>query len=141
MQQFEKLSIKCQKCKCDLEFLRLCIIYCPTTSFVKINLWKKRIKSTEQYLSFQYFCLKTKYGNRYKGSIKYEKEITELVEYLKFKMCYSDFHLLQKFLHKISEKANEKFIKANEKKLIKLNHGPISQERIGKLSTRKISTE
>jgi hypothetical protein len=123
----EKLSIKSQKCKCDLEFLRLCIIYRLTPSFVQINLWKKRIKSTHEYSAFQHFCLKQEYDNRHKDHIKYEKEINKLLEYLKLKMSYHDFQLFQKFLHERSKKEKEKFINAHQKKLIKLNLGPVGQ--------------
>jgi hypothetical protein len=49
----EKISIKYQNCKCDLEFIRFCIIYRLTPAFRQINLWKKRIKSTHEYCSFQ----------------------------------------------------------------------------------------
>ena len=49
----EELFIKLQKSKCDLEFIRLCIIYKLTPTFVKISLWKKRIKASNEYKSFQ----------------------------------------------------------------------------------------
>jgi len=90
IRKLEKLSIKCQKCKCDTEFLRLCMIYRLTPSFVQINLWKKRIKSTQEYSNFQHFCLKKEYNDRYKDSIKHEKEINKLLEYLKLKISDSD---------------------------------------------------
>ena len=128
IRKIEKLSIKYQKCKCDLEFLRLCIIYRLTPAFVQINLWKKRIKCTNEYSSFQHFCLKQEYDNRYKDSIKCDKEIKKLLEYLKVKISYYDFQLLQKFLYERSNKEKEKFITAHEKKLIKLNNGPIGQD-------------
>jgi hypothetical protein len=128
IRKVEKLSIKYQKCKCDLEFLRFCMIYRLTPTFVQINLWKKRIKSTQEYSNFQHFCLKKEYDDRYKDSIKHEKEINELLEHLKLKMSYADFQLLQNFLHDKSKKEKDKFINAHHIKLVKLNNGPIGQD-------------
>jgi hypothetical protein len=62
----------------------------PTPASVRINLWKKRLKSTVEYSIFQYFCLKNEYNNRYKDKIRHEKEINKLLEYLKLKISHSD---------------------------------------------------
>ena len=95
----EKLSKKVQKAKCYLEFLRLCRIYQLTPKFVKIKLWKKRIKCTTEYTKFQQFCLKEEYNSRYKDVIKYEKELSILINILKSKLSTTDFAQLQQYLY------------------------------------------
>jgi hypothetical protein len=128
IRKVEKLSIKHQKCKCDLEFIRLCIIYRLTPTFVQINLWKKRIKCTNEYSNFQHFCLKKEYDSRFKASIRLEKEINILLNQLNSIITYSDFELLQKFLYDRCLKEKDKIVSTHQEKLIKLNHGPIGQD-------------
>ena len=108
IRKIEKLTIKLQKCKCDLEFIRLCIIYNLTPTFIKINLWKKRLKDTSQYAQFKQFCLKKEYQNRYKGSTKYEKEANKLINNIRAKITHADFLSLQKYLYERSKREKEK---------------------------------
>ena len=89
-----KLSIQLQKCKCNLEFVRLRIIYKLTPTFVKITLWEKKIKATSEYRSFQHYCLQQEYKNHFKDSIKYEKELNELLKNLKSIMNRHDLDRL-----------------------------------------------
>ena len=128
IRKIEKLSTKLQKCKCDLEFIRLCLIYNLTPTFVKIKLWKKRIKTTSEFSHFKQFCLKKEYQNRYKDSIKYETETNKLMDNLKTKMTYSDYILLQKYLYERSRKVQEKVTNIHQKKLEKLNNGKIGHD-------------
>ena len=72
IRKVKNLSIKLQKRKYDLEFTRICIIYQLTPTFVKITLRKKKIKTTSEYRLFQQSCLQ-EYKNRFKDSVKYEK--------------------------------------------------------------------
>ena len=125
--KLEKLSIKLQKCKCDLEFLRLCIIYRLTPAFVRISLWKKRIKTTNKYKEFQHQCLLLEFKNRQADSIKYEKELKTLLDFTRSIMKNEDFNQLQKYLYERSKVLKEKTTVTHEKKLTKLNNGPVGQ--------------
>ncbi|CAF5034961.1 unnamed protein product, partial [Rotaria sp. Silwood1] len=107
---------------------KFCIIYRLTPTFVQINLWKKRIKCTNEYSSFQHFCLKKEYDDRFKDSVKLEKEINTLLNHLKSIMTYSDFESLKKFLYDRCTKKKDKFTAVHQDKLIRLNHGPIGQD-------------
>ncbi|CAF2145990.1 unnamed protein product [Rotaria magnacalcarata] len=123
----EKLSIKIQKGKCDLEFLRLCIIYRLTPSFIKIKLWKKKTETSTQYKNFQFYCIKQEYTRRHKEIIKYQKELEILISHLKNNLQQIDFQQLQQFLHEKTKKVKVLTIEIHERKLQKLNKGPIGQ--------------
>ena len=123
----EKLSLKLQKSKCDLEFIRLCIIYQLTPTFLHIKMWKKRIKRTNEFKQFQQHCLKNEFKTRHADSIKYEKQIKPLMENLSNTMQFSDFNKLQKYLFERSKELTDKTTRVHEKKLTKLNGGPVGQ--------------
>ncbi|CAF3105838.1 unnamed protein product [Rotaria socialis] len=133
----EKLSIKVQKCKCDLEFIRLCTIYKLTPSFVKISLWKKRLKTSNEYKSLQQYCLQQEYKNRFKDCLKHEKELKTLIDKLKLIMNSHDIDQLQKYLYEISKKTKEKTVTTHYKKLRILNKGPVGQDYLS-LETKRV---
>ena len=76
-----------QKVKCDVEFLRYCLIYNLMPNFVNIGLWKPGLKTSEQYKSFQRNCLIREFECRQKQSRQLEKQVssilTELEKHLK----------------------------------------------------------
>ena len=123
----EKLSTKVQKAKCDLEFLRLCLIYQLTPKFVKIKLWKKRIKCTTEYTEFQQFCLKEEYKSRHKDVVKYEKELSTLIKILKSKLNKTDFTQLQRHLYNKAKTLKEQTTRIHHDKISKLNRGSVGQ--------------
>ena len=127
IRKIEKLSIKLQKAKCDLEFIRLCIIYKLTPTFLKINLWKKRMKNTNEFSVFKNACLKKEFQNRHNDNIKLTEQINILIKFIQTKFTHSDFLSLQKYLYEISKKTQDKFTNIHHSKLIKLNKGPIGQ--------------
>ena len=129
IRKVEKLSLKHQKCKCDLEFIRLCIIYKLIPTFVKIALWKKRIKKSNEYKSLQQYCLQQEYQSRLKDNLKYEKESKELLRNLESILNLHDFNQLQKFLHERSKQLKEKTIIIHNEKLKSLNNNqPVGQD-------------
>ena len=127
IRKVEKLTVKLQKCKCDLEFIRLCIIYKLTPTFVKISLWKERLKRTNNYKSFQHFCLQKEYKHRFKDSLKHEKEFRKLLNNLESSLNH-DFNQLQKYLYERFKLVKEKTVITHEKKLKTLNKGPVGQD-------------
>jgi hypothetical protein len=44
-----------------------------TPIFVKINLWKKRTHSIQEYSAFQHYCSRQEYDNRYKTALSMRK--------------------------------------------------------------------
>ena len=63
VRQLERLTQKYEKSKCDIEYLRLCLIYNVTPKFVRFKLWKNKMKSDEAYRHFQRHCIQTEYRN------------------------------------------------------------------------------
>src|SRR5436853_242874 len=62
----ERLTEKLQKAKCDVEFIRCCLIYNLMPTFVNIRLWKPGLKTTEQYKALQRNCLLREFECRQK---------------------------------------------------------------------------
>ena len=52
------------------------------------------MKTSNEYKSFQYFCLKKEYENRFKDSVKYEKQLKDLTENLALILSCYDFSQL-----------------------------------------------
>ncbi|CAF1481890.1 unnamed protein product, partial [Didymodactylos carnosus] len=127
IRQTERLTLKLQKTKCDLEYLRLCLIYGLTPTFIKIKLWKKRMKNHQQYELFKRYCLQQEYASRFKDLKRYEEEINGLMNHLQLKLTASDYEKLQlHFLEKCKLLRN-KTVTSHTKKLERLNRGPLGQ--------------
>ena len=106
--KLEKTSLKLQKNKCDLEFLRICAIYKLTPSFIRINLWKKQHKNRK------------KFNNS-------AKEIKLLMNSLEKCFGIIDLKQTQQYLHERTKKKLEETVKIHEKKLKELNEEPVGQ--------------
>ena len=127
IRQLEKASIKLQKSKCDLEFLRFCLLYDLTPNFVEIKLWKKDMKKDQKYLSFKRYLIQKEYHNRNKDSKKLEKEKETLITHIKSKTNSIDFSNLIKYISNRVEHQKNRIMKNHKTKLEKLNKGPIGQ--------------
>ena len=99
-------------------------------SVVQIVLWKKGMKSSNTYKSFQHRCLRQEFKDRYNDSISHEKGIMRLLDHLQFTMFCDDFNLLQKYPHDRSKRIKESTTAAREKKFTKLNSEPVSQNHL-----------
>ena len=75
----ERLTIKYQKIKCDVEFLRLCLIYNLIPKFIRFKLWKPELKTHSHYQQYQRHCILTEYKTCNKDSLKLKKEIESLM--------------------------------------------------------------
>ena len=103
------------------------IIYNLTTNFCKITLWKERMKSTNEYRSFQQYCLKQKYKSRFIDSRKYQKELNNPFSNLKSVANYRNLNQLCKYLPDRSKKIKEQTTMTYYTKLKKLNKGSVGQ--------------
>jgi hypothetical protein len=127
IRQLEKLTIKLQKCKCDIEFLRFCLLYDLTPSFVNITLWKKRLKTQQECLLFKRHLLQEEYHNRNKDALKHEKLKNELINNLQSSVSSTDYINIQKFMYELAMREREKIKKLHMEKLERLNKGPVGQ--------------
>ena len=125
--KLEKTSLKLQKNKCDLEFLRICVIYKLTPNFIRINLWKKLHKNSNEYKNFQLLCLMKEYKQKQKEINNSEKEIKLLMNSLEKRFGIIDLKRTQQYLHERTKKKLEETVKIHEKKLKELNGGPVGQ--------------
>ncbi|CAM4855531.1 unnamed protein product [Rotaria socialis] len=98
-----------------------------TPNFIKRKLWKKKTETSTQYKNFQFYCIKQEYTRRHKEIIKYQKELEILISHLKNNLQQTDFQQLQQFLHEKTKKVKVLTIEIHERKLQKLNKGPIGQ--------------
>ncbi|CAF4969727.1 unnamed protein product, partial [Rotaria sp. Silwood1] len=68
------------------------------------------------------------YKHRFKDSLKYEKELNELLKYFEYSLNHHDFNRLQKYLYERSKLFKDKTVITHEKKLKTLHKGPIGQD-------------
>ena len=85
------------------------------------------MKTSNEYKSFQQQCLHREFKDRHNDSIKFEKEIKSLLDNLQSTMSYDDFNKLQNYLYDRSKRIKELTTLKHEKKLTKLNKGPVGQ--------------
>jgi hypothetical protein len=123
----EKLSEKLQKAKCDIEFLRCCLIYNFTPSFLNIRLWKPGLRTSEKYKSFQRNCLIREFESRQKQSRQLEKQVSSILIELEKRLSSLDCINVKKFCYNSASKIHSQVMKNHKKKLEKLNGGPIGQ--------------
>jgi hypothetical protein len=124
----EKLTKKLQKNKCDLEFLRCCLIYNLIPKFVRFKVPIPINKSKQQLFNFQRNCLQQEFNEHYKRCCKLEKEIEPIFNDLERKLSTNDYLRIKKFMYDIAKIEHSRIIKIHKRKLEKLNNGPIGQQ-------------
>ena len=124
----ERLTIKYQKSKCDVEFLRLCLIYNLIPKFIRLKFWKPELKTHGLYQQYQRHCILTEYKTHNKDSLKLKKEIESLMNTLKRKLQLTDYKHLEQFLYERANHINEETTKKHEEKLRTLKRGSIGQD-------------
>jgi len=124
----ERLTTRYQKSKCDIEYLRLCLIYNLTPKFIRFKLWKDNLKSQKQYQQFQRQCILTEYKNRNRDSIKLKNEIDSILSTLKKRLKSNDYQHLQQFLYERAKHVNEVTTATHKKKIKQINQGIVGQD-------------
>ncbi|CAF4794379.1 unnamed protein product, partial [Rotaria sp. Silwood2] len=123
----ERLTEKLQKAKCDVEFLRCCLIYNLMPHFVNIRLWKPGLKKSEQYKSLQRTCLMREFECRQKQVSRLEKQISLIMTELQKHLSSVDYINVKKFFYNSACRVHSAVMSNHQKKLEKLNRGPIGQ--------------
>ena len=117
----EKLSEKLQKAKCDVEFLRCCLIYNLTPNFLNIRLWKPGLRSSERYKSFQRNCLMREFETRQKQSRQLEKQVSSILIELETRLSISDYTNVRTFCYNSAKRKHSEVMKHHKTKLERLN--------------------
>ena len=123
----ERLTLRLQKAKCDIEFLRCCLIYNLFPTFVKIRIWKSSLSDSEKYKTFQREMLIREFKCRQKQAKQIEKNISSILIELEKRISSIDFINVKNFYHDGACRVHSKVMPIHQKKLEKLNHGPIAQ--------------
>ena len=123
----EKLSRKLQKAKCDIEFLRCCLIYNLTPKFLNIRLWKPGLKTSEKYKSFQRNCLIREFETRQRQSRQLENQVSSILTELEKRLSIADYTDVKTFCYNSAKKTHSEVMKQHKTKLERLNGGPIGQ--------------
>lgn len=123
----ERLTEKLQKSKCDVEFLRCCLIYNLMPNFVNIRLWKPGLKNSEQYKSLQRTCLMREFECRLKQARQIEKQVSSIMTELERRISSIDYANIKKFFYSSACRVHSRVMKNHQNKLEKLNRGPIGQ--------------
>jgi hypothetical protein len=123
----ERLTEKLQKAKCDVEFLRCCLIYNLMPNFINIRLWKPGIKKSEQFKSFQRNCLIREFECRQKQARKLEKLVSSSLIELEKHLSSIDYVNVKRFCYDSASRVHTKVMQTHQKKLYELNRGPIGQ--------------
>ena len=121
------LTEKLQKAKCDVEFLRCCLIYNLMPTFVNIRLWKSSLKKSDQYKSLQRNCVLREFESRHKQARKLEKQVSSIVVDLEKHLSSVDYINVKKVFHDSAQRVHQKVMRIHQKKLEKLNRGPVGQ--------------
>ncbi|CAM4987568.1 unnamed protein product, partial [Rotaria socialis] len=123
----EKLTEKLQKAKCDVEFLRCCLIYNLMPNFVNIRLWKPGLKKSEQYKSLQRTCLMREFECRQKQAKHLEKRVSSILIEFEKHLSSIDYVNIKKFFYNSACRVHSTVMSNHQKKLEKINRGPIGQ--------------
>ncbi|CAF4535920.1 unnamed protein product, partial [Rotaria sp. Silwood2] len=123
----EKLSEKLQKAKCDIEFLRCCLIYNLKPNFLNIRLWKPGLRTSEKYKSFQRNCLIREFESRQKQSRQLEKQVSSILIELEKRLSSLDYINVKKFCYNSASKIHREVMKNHKKKLETLHGGQLGQ--------------
>ncbi len=71
----ERLTIKSAKVQCDIDFIRMCLIYNLTPKFIRFKLANKHLASSPIVKKFQRELLMLEYNQKQKNLIKIRKEL------------------------------------------------------------------
>ncbi|CAF4133379.1 unnamed protein product, partial [Adineta steineri] len=71
----ERLTIKSAKVQCDIDFIRMCLIYNLTPKFIKFKLANKHLAASPAVKKFQRELLMIEYNQKQKSLIKIKKEL------------------------------------------------------------------
>ena len=111
----ERLTRKLQKAKCDVEFLRYCLIYNLMPKFVSIRLWEPGLKTSEQYRSFQRSCLLREFECRPTQSRHLEKQVSSILTELEKHLSSLDYINVKKFCYDSATRTHSKVMKIHER--------------------------
>lgn len=123
----ESLTKRLQKAKCDTAFLRYCLLYNLSPKFIRIRLWKPGLMNSTKYKEFQRDCLLREYDTREKQARQLEKSLSSISSCLEKDLSSIDYNNLKKFYYDVANRIHEKVMPIHQKKLEKLNGGPIGQ--------------
>ena len=123
----ERLTEKLQKAKCDVEFLRCCLIYNLMPSFVNIRMWKPGLRKSEQYRSLQRSCLQREFESRQKQARRLEKQLSSILIDLEKHLSSIDYMNVKKLCHDSAQRVHTRVMRVHQDKLEKLNRGPVGQ--------------
>jgi sugar-specific transcriptional regulator TrmB len=96
-------------------------------TFVNIRLWKSSLKKSEQYKSLQRNCVLREFESRQKQARKLEKQVSSIVVDLEKHLSSVDYINVKKLFHDSAQRVHTKVMSIHQKKLEKLNRGPIGQ--------------
>ncbi|CAF2140345.1 unnamed protein product [Rotaria magnacalcarata] len=127
LRRCEQLTKKIQKVRCDLEFLRTCLIYNLTPRFIQLRALNRSFISKEQNLLFKRQCLQQEFNSHYKINNRLESELNSATKGLEKALSQVDFFSATRFLHEIAIKIRNETMANHQRKLTSLNHGPVGQ--------------
>ncbi|CAF4433531.1 unnamed protein product, partial [Didymodactylos carnosus] len=117
VRKLEKLVERHQKSICDAEFIRLCLIYNLVPTFIGIKLWKKKLTSQQQHITYQKQLLKFEYNNRHNDSLQFQKDSLKLLNELKGQLAATELEIPQQQLLHIALKTKQNCLQIHNKKL------------------------
>jgi len=103
------------------------LIYNLMPSFVNIRLWKPGLKRSEKYKSFQRNCLLREFESKEKQARKIEKQISSILTELEKHLSSTDLINVKRLFHESASRVHSKIMHTHQRKLEKLNRGPIGQ--------------
>ena len=121
LRRYDKLRIKIQKVKLDIQFLENCQLFQVTPKFIAHNV--RHINKND--IDFvQKHVLKAEIRRHKKLIVKHELELDKVTQFLREKLSGVDFLILQSASNKNVSKSEEKYLETHEKKLTDLtqNH-------------------
>ena len=71
----ERSTIKLARVQCDVEFLRMCLIYGLTGKFIRFKLANKHLASSSKVKKFQGELLSIEYSEKFKNINRIKREI------------------------------------------------------------------
>ena len=127
LRRAEQLTKKIQKSKCDLEFLRTCLIYNLTPRFVQIRSLNRPFISEQQKSNFKRQCLQQEYNIHYKSIHRLERNLRTAMKGLETTLSQVDYFSISRFLHNTATRIRDQTMFKHHKKLKVLNHGSVGQ--------------
>ena len=112
----EKLCIRVNKLKCDLEFLEICKAYEAIPRFLRFKLYKKNLYDSKLYKSWQFKLLDLEIKNKIKSIGRAEREYDDILRSLSSVVSWLDCVCLKQKIANNSSKAIDKAKKVHGKK-------------------------